>query len=150
MIGNLVMAEPPIEYALQFDFTHKVLLLTFGKAVTRATLLAAYDAAAHFVAAEGPCRGIVDFSAVEHAEISAESVRSISERPPAFPPGMKRVFVAPGPLPYGFSRMYQILREDLEGDLEVVHTLREAYDLLGLESPTFKPIVNNEAPQSRE
>jgi hypothetical protein len=103
--------------------------------------LAAYDAAEQFVAAEGPCRGIVDFSAVENAEIPAESIQSISKRPPAFPPGMKRVFVAFRPLPYGLSRMYQILRGDLEGDLDVVHTLAEAYALLGLESATFKPIV---------
>ena len=131
----------PLEYALQFDFTHKVLLLTFGKTVTKAGLVAAYDAAEHFIAAEGPCRGIVDFSAVAQAKISPDFVRSISRRPPAFPPGMKRVFVAPTPLAYGLSRMYQILREDLARDLDVVHTLAEAYALLGLESVSFKTIV---------
>ena len=54
---------------------------------------------------------------------------------------MKRVFVASTPLAYGLSRMYQILREDLAGDLDVVHTLAEAYALLGLESVSFKTIV---------
>jgi hypothetical protein len=149
-IGNPDMAAPPIEFALHFDFTHRVLLLTFGRTVTKATLLAAYDAVEQFVAAQGACRGIVNFSAVENTEISADSIRSIAERPPAFPPGMKRVFVAPRPSAYGFSRMYQILRQDLEGDLEVVHTLAEAYGVLGFESATFEPIVITEAPRSRE
>src|SRR5215813_8195928 len=72
-----------LEYALQFDSAHKVLLLTFGKTVTKASLGAAYDDLEHLIAAEGPCRGIVDFSAVAQAEISADSVRSISRRPPA-------------------------------------------------------------------
>jgi hypothetical protein len=120
-----------------------VLLITFGKTITKATLLAAYDAAGHFIAAEGPCGGIVDFSAVEKAEITAEDVRLISYRPAAFPPGMPRVFVAPSPNVYGMSRMYQIIREDLASDLHVVHTLEEAYDLLGLESPDFKAIDAN-------
>jgi hypothetical protein len=140
----------PADYVLQFDFTHEVLLLTFGKTVTTATLLGAYDAAERFVATHGPCRGIVDFSAVENAEISAESLRSISTRPPAFPRGMKRVFVAPRALPYGLSRMYQMLRQDLEGDLEVVHTLSEAYALLGLASASFRPIVKRLALGSGE
>jgi hypothetical protein len=105
--------------------------------------MAAYDAALHFIAAEGPCGGIVDFSAVEDAEVSAEDVRSISYRPAAFPPGMPRVFVAPSPHVYGMSRMYQIIREDLASDLHVVHTLEEAYALLGLESPDFKTIDTN-------
>ena len=120
-----------------------MLLLTFGKTVTKATLLASYDAAGHFMVAEGPCAGIVDFSAVENAEITAGDVRSISHRPAAFPPGMPRVFVAPTPHLYGMCRMYQIIREDLASDLHVVHTLEEAYALLGLESPDFKTIDTN-------
>lgn len=125
-----------------------MLLLTFGKTVTKATLLAAYDAAEHFIAAEGPCRGIVDFSAVENAVISAEDLRAISRRPAAFPAGVPRVFVAPRPRVYGMARMYQIIRDDLASDLDVVHTLEEAYALLGLESPDFKTIdANGPAPR---
>jgi hypothetical protein len=101
------------------------------------------------LAAEGPCGGIVDFSAVENSEISAGDVRSISYRPAAFPPGTPRVFVAPTPHLYGMCRMYQIIREDLASDLHVVHTLEEAYALLGLESPDFKTIdANGPAPRA--
>jgi hypothetical protein len=63
---------------------------------------------------------------------------------------MKRVFVASRPLAYGLSRMYQILRQDLEGDLEVVHTLAEAYELLGMESASFEVIGNQRAGGSSE
>ena len=126
-----------------------MLLLTFGKTVTKATLVAAYDAAGHFIAAQGPCGGIVDFTAVECTEITAGDVRSISYRPAAFPPGMPRVFVAPTPHLYGMCRMYQIIREDLASDLHVVRTLEEAYALLGLESPDFKTIdANGPAPRA--
>lgn len=125
-----------------------MLRLTFGKTLTKAILLAAYDATERFIATEGPCGGIVDFAAVENIEISAGDVRSISCRPAAFPAGMPRVFVAPRPVVYGMSRMYQIIRDDLAGDLHVVHTLEEANALLGLKSPAFKTIEAN-GPASR-
>jgi hypothetical protein len=38
------------------------------------------------------------------------------------------------------SRMFQILRDNRGGYLDVVHTLQEAFELLGLESPQFRTI----------
>jgi hypothetical protein len=40
------------------------------------------------------------------------------------------------------SRMFQILREGREAYLEVVHTLKEAFDPLGLHSRHFTPVAS--------
>ena len=58
------------------------------------------------------------------------------------PVGMSRIAVAPRLDIYGMSRMFQVLREGRGAYLEVVHTLKEAFDLLGLQSPHFSPVAS--------
>jgi hypothetical protein len=130
-----------VDYNLQFDSDHRVLLITLGKVVTEVSAAAAYDAVQQFIAAQGPCSGITDLSPVEKLSVSVDFVRSFAAMDPMIPAGMSRIAVAPRPAVYGVSRMmFQILREGKGSYLEVVHTLQEAYALLGLESPHFKAI----------
>jgi hypothetical protein len=42
--------------------------------------------------------------------------------------------------------MFQLLRDSRGSYLEVVHTLKEAFELLGLESPHFSTIVWPQVP----
>ena len=58
------------------------------------------------------------------------------------PDGMARVAVASRDEVYGVSRMFQILRENRGAYLEVVHTLKEAFELLGLQSPRFRNVAS--------
>jgi len=69
-----------VEYTLLFDSRHKVLLITMGKVLNEATILATHCTV---IAAEGPCSGIFDFSAGERNDLSAEFIRSIAQMVPA-------------------------------------------------------------------
>jgi hypothetical protein len=59
---DIVRAMP---FEMLFDRDHKVLLVRFGRALTRQALESMVQAARAFVGVRGNCDGIVDFSAVE-------------------------------------------------------------------------------------
>jgi hypothetical protein len=60
------------------------------------------------------------------------------------PVGMGRVVVAPRPAIYGMSRMFQIIRANRNGYLEIVHSVKEAFNVLRLESPRFRMIDSDQ------
>ena len=131
-----------VDYSLQSDPEHRVVLVTLGKTVTEESARAAYAAVERFIANQGPHSGITDLSGVVKLKVSAEFVRHLAAKPPMIPVGMSRIAVAPRLDIYGMSRMFQILREGQGAYLEVVHTLKEAFDLLGLQSPHFSPVTS--------
>jgi hypothetical protein len=122
------------DFTLQFDPEHHVLLISMGKVVTQASASAAANAVRSFVTLQNVDAGIADLSAVERIGVSADFVRFLASKPPAIPCGKVSILVAPRDETYGMSRMFQILRERVEDSLKVVHTLQEAYGLLGLDS----------------
>ena len=129
-----------VGHTLQFDPQHEIWLITLRGVVTEASALDARAAVERFIAAEGPWAGIADLSGIERAEISAEFVRSLAARRPVTPRGKLCILVAPQDLIYGLSRMFQIRRNQIGSDLKIVHTLDEAFALLGLESPAFQMV----------
>ena len=130
-----------MDFSLQSDPEHRVLLVTLGKIVTEASALAAYTAVTQFIAAEGPHSGITDLSGVEKLNVSLGFVRFLAAKPPMIPDGLSRIAVAPRADLYGVSRMFQLLRNSKGSYLEVVHTLKEAFALLGMESPHFRTVT---------
>jgi len=128
-----------MNHYLQFDPKQRVLLITLGKVVTQESALAAYTAVVRFIAAEGPCSAIADLSAVESAEVPGHFVQSLAWMRRAIPAGNRLILVAPRLAIYGLSRMFQLWRDEMEG-YQIVHTLEEAYTLLALETPDFKPV----------
>ena len=132
-----------MDYSVQADLEHRVVLVTLGRVVSEESALAAYEAVGRFIAASGPHARILDFSAVEQFKISAQFVWHLAQCSPMIPDGMARVVVAPRPAIYGMSRMFQILRDNQSRHLEVVRILDEALKFLGLESPQFKLIDSN-------
>jgi hypothetical protein len=68
-------------FALLFDKKHKVLLVRFGRALTRQALEAMVQAAREFAAVHGNCDGIVDFSAVEKLDIDVAYLRAYGASP---------------------------------------------------------------------
>lgn len=128
------------DYTLQADPEHRVVLVTMGKVVTEESALAAYTAVEQFIAAQGPHSGITDLSEVEKLRVSADFVWCLAAKAPMIPDGMSRVAVAPRRDIFGMTRMFQILRDNRGSSLDIVHTLQEAFERLGLESPQFRRI----------
>jgi hypothetical protein len=116
------------------------MLITLGKIATETSVLAARDAVEQFMAAHGPHSGIADLSGVEKVYVKADFVWFLAAKPSAIPHGMSLVVVAPRLDVYGLSRMFQTLRDNRGIHQVVVRTLKEAFELLGLETPHFKPV----------
>ena len=128
------------DYTLQADPEHRVVLVTLGKVVTEESALAAYTAVEQFIATQGPQSGITDLSEVKKLRVSADFIWFLAAKAPMIPDGMSRVAVAPRTDIFGMSRMFQILRDNRGSCLDVVRTLQEAFERLGLESPQFRTI----------
>jgi len=133
-------AAATMDYTLRADSEHRVLLVMLAGIVTEASALAAYRAVERFIATQGPHSGITDLSGVERFDVSTDFVWRLAAEPPMIPNGMSRIVVAPRPGVYGLSRMFQILRDNRDSYLEVVRTLNEAFQLLGLASPQFTTV----------
>lgn len=92
-----------------------------------------------FLAHEGAQFGIFDYSAVTQFTVSSGYVRAVAQKKPAVPSMKLRVAIAPRPAIYGMNRMYSILIDGKRSDFQIVHTMREAEDLIGLGTLTFSP-----------
>jgi hypothetical protein len=68
----------------------------------------------------------MDFSGVEIFEVSIGFIHQLARTPPAIPVGRPRVLIAPRPDIYGMSRMFQILSDYMNDELNVVRALDEA------------------------
>ena len=125
---------------VEFDAKHNVLRGTLDGRMTGAILLDFYARAAKYMASHPPCHGILDFSKVTDFEVSSAAIRQVAAAPPAFPAGYMRVLVIPRDFIYGLARMFQILTEETRPELRIVRTMEEAYRLLEVTSPDFRPV----------
>jgi hypothetical protein len=78
----------------------------------------------------GPYAAIFDLSGVRRSTISAEAIRGFALRAPAVPAVRTRVEVAKEPSVYGLTRMFQLYRDSMGGQYQVVQTLEEAYKIV--------------------
>lgn len=125
---------------VEFDAKHNILRGTLDGRMTGAILLDFYAKTVKYMASRPPCHGILDFTAVTEFEVSSRAIREVAAAPPAFPAGYTRVLVIPRDYIYGLARMFQILTERTRPELQVVRTMDEAYRLLKVESPEFRPV----------
>jgi hypothetical protein len=122
--------------ALFFDRRHRVLLARFGRAVTPESLAELQERVRRFAAAHGPCRGILDFGAVEELRIQSHHIAALG-RQPAVMSGQKRVFIAPRDEVFGLARMFGLHQASTGDEPLVVRSAADAYAALGLEAPDF-------------
>jgi hypothetical protein len=126
-------------YSLFFDPGQRVLLVRFGKLLSAETLAAMRAAVRRFVAAQGECRAIVDFSAVEEATLPGRVVADAARSGPIIVSEM-RVLVAPKPEIFGLSRMYELHQISTADNTLVVAALEEAYAALGIRALDLAPV----------
>jgi hypothetical protein len=126
-------------FALFFDRNHKVLLVKFGRVLTRPAVEAMVKAAREFAGVHGNCDGIVDFSAVEKLDVDVAYLRAYGGSPRVMA-GARRILVAPDDEMFGIARLYGLHQSTSQGEEPmVVRSLPAAYDLLGLKDPDFQP-----------
>ena len=128
-------------YRFEFDPVNKILLLRFEGQLTEESVAEVYRAAQGHWAATDAKMGIADFSKATEFAISTGFLRQFANRAPAgvnakYP----RVVIAPGPVQFGLTRMFQVVGERTRPSLHVVRTMDEAFATLGVQSPHFHPL----------
>jgi len=91
----------------------------------------------------GPYAAIFDLSATKETTIPTNTVRSLAHRPPSVPMGRKQVVVGEEPVIFGLGRLFQMCRESIGSEFQIVHTLEEAYNILGVRPEDFTECLVN-------
>ena len=84
-----------------------------------------------------PCRGIIDFSGATTFDVSNETIRRLANLPPVFGGTSPGIIVASQDILFGMARMFSILGERTRPNMQVVRTIEEAYEILGITAPQF-------------
>ena len=127
-----------MDYRIDLDPRHSVIRATITAAVmTRELADDCYRSVARIASRGGPYAGIWDLSGVTRMTESASDIRSRAESDPAIPVGRTRVVVAKEPVVYGLSRMLELMRDSMGGQIQVVHSLEEAYEIVGVRPEDF-------------
>lgn len=129
---------------VDFDAVNNILRATIGGRITGEILLSFHHEAANYLAAHPPCRVILDLSPVTEFDVSSDAIRRLAAAPPPLrSPGAVWILVIQKDVIYGLARMFQILTETKGNycDLQVVRTMDEAYRLLQVKCPAFRPVL---------
>lgn len=128
-------------YKFDYDPASRTLRCRLKGRVTNQGLEEWYRVVSKYVARINPQAGIVDLGGVTSFEVSNQMVHNLAALPPAFPEVDRlRVIVAhPGHI-FGLARMFQILGERTRPMLQVVHTMEEAFVVLGVKECSFQSV----------
>ena len=126
-----------MEQLLEFDINSRTLRVTLIGEFKDDNAVELYASVRRFLSSADVRGGILDLSSVTKLSVSTAVVVRLSKNPPLFASPLVRVIVAPQDIVYGMARMFQISRSEIHGGLHVVHTLVEAYGILGLQNPAF-------------
>jgi len=127
-----------MEFVVDLDPKHRVLRITVTAALTDESARNIYRAVAQLALQGGPYAVITDFSQVVDFPLSAETIRSLAASALPIPLGDRpNVMVARQPALFGLARMFEMHRESMGVELEVVHSIDEAYDLLNVAPQDF-------------
>jgi hypothetical protein len=136
-----------MHFEIDLDPTHQVLRVTVTAVVATHELAEdCYRCVKRIASRGGPYAGIWDLSGVASTTESTDQIRDRAESDPAIPVGRTRVVVAKEPVIYGLSRMGQLMRDSIGGQLQVVHTLEEAYEIVGVRPEDFTERLFPEVP----
>jgi hypothetical protein len=127
-----------MDYCIDLDPTHQVLRVTVTAAVATNELAEdCYRSVARIASRGGPYAAIWDLSGVTSTTASTDQVRGRASSAPAVPAGRTRVVVAKEPVIYGLSRMSELFRDSMGGQLQVVWSMEEAYAIVGVRPEDF-------------
>jgi hypothetical protein len=137
-------------YLFDFDPVNRVLRVRFSGQATDDDLLSYYRMTALMVEALDPLSLITDLSAVSSFQATPEMIRTLASYPPALPQHSRPcIIVASSNETYGMARMFEIEGESTRPNLHLVRTVDEAWTIIGIENPQFKPVQDGIESRSR-
>jgi len=131
-------------YLFEFDSAHRVLRCTMTEPVTDEGLCEYYKAAANHVQRTDPAASILNLTQVSSIEVSSVTIQNLAGSPPSPQcASLPQFIVAPSDYGYGMARMFQLWGGRVRPGLQVVRSIAEAYEAIGLEEPQFEPIPDD-------
>jgi hypothetical protein len=127
-----------MDYEVDLDPTHSVIRLTVtAENVTLELADEIYRHLSEATSSGGPYAAIYDLSATKHTTMPTRTVRSFARRQPSIPMGRKHVVVGTEPHIFGLARVFQMCSEAIDSEFQVVHSLEEAYGVVGAHPEDF-------------
>ena len=118
---------------IDLDPVHSVIRLTVTAEIMTLNMAEAIHTRLEYLSSRGgPYSAIFDLSAVKDTTIPVDVVRGYGRRSSSVPMGRKHVVVGAAPAIFGLSRVFQMCGEAVGKEHEVVHTLDEAYEIVGV------------------
>jgi hypothetical protein len=125
-------------YQIDFCAAHDCIRLTVTAEILTLELAEdIYKRLKQISSSGGPYATIYDLTMVKDTTIPVEMVKGYARRNPSVPMGRPHVIVAEEITIYGLARLFQVCREHIYGLFEVVHTLEEAYKIVGVTPEDF-------------
>ena len=129
-----------MDYEVHLDPKNSVIRLTVtAETVTLEMAEQIYRHLSEVGSRGGQYTAIYDLSAVMHTTMPTEMVRRFARRRPSIPipMGRKHVVVGTKPHIYGLARLFQMCSEAIGSEFEVVHSVEEAYKIVGARPEDF-------------
>ena len=128
-------------YSFDFDLTNGILRCRLKGRVNNGALKDFFRTGAEHAVRTHPRAGVVDLSEVTSLDVSARTIEQLAKSAPVLrDPNLRRVIIAPSPGIYGLMRMFEMQGAGTRPNLHVVHTEREAWAILAVQNPRFKPL----------
>jgi hypothetical protein len=132
------MEERAMHSQIDLDPTHGVIRLTvLEESVSLECAEDVYRNLSRITSSGGQYAAIYDLSMAKGTTIPTEMVREFARRRKPFSTGRKHVVVGREPHIFGLARLFQICGDNVGKEYEVVHTLEEAYDIVGVRPENF-------------
>jgi hypothetical protein len=136
-------------FVFDFDPTHQILRSTFSGKVSDEDLLNHQRVGLLLVTSLDPRFAIIDLSAADPFEVTADGMRALAKLPPAMPKmDRPRVVIAPSDYTFGMARIFEVEGEGTRPSLHVVRSVKEAWAILGVEIEEAKFRSISEAPSA--
>ena len=123
---------------IDLDPAHSVIRLTvLEESVTLECAEDVYRHLAELKSRGGSYAAIYDLSMAKGTTIPTEMVREFARRRPPLPMDKKHVVVGKETNIYGLARLFSICGDNVGKEFEVVHSLEEAYEIIGARPEDF-------------
>jgi hypothetical protein len=127
---------------VEFDEVNKLSRIRVEGRLTDQSLADISVASQENSGAINACACIVDLSSVSEFAVTAGFIRKLAAQKSKLANAQRLCFiVAPQTHAYGLCRMFQILAEATRPLLQIVHTVGEAFEAIGIQSPHFESSV---------
>jgi len=129
-----------VGYFFELDEENNLFRFTWEGQFTDKIFLEAVGKQRRALASRSGSRCIHDLSGVVGSEVSSDAIRTAAKTPAQGEEKSVVVLVARSDFLFGLARMFTMLTEEARPNRHVVRTVEEAYDILGVKDPQFKPI----------